>query len=227
MKNQLLNDLLFKKVTRPKLDLLIRKYASDKKTLDIGSNAAPYKKYFPNIVTLDIEPFEGVDVVADAHKLPFENGSFDVVLLTSVLGDCEDPYMVISEVERVLNIGGIAILNVPFLYPMNDAPFDFWRFTPFTLRKLFRKSKEVEIVPVLKQLETIALILQRMAYQGNGTKFKRFIFAVMARIIDILNIDRFIDQSGYTNIDRKTGEQVDCFVTAMYFAVFEKQNEKL
>lgn len=223
MLKNLISNFLFEKITRPKLDKLIEKYASHKKTLDIGSNKGPYRKFFPNMTCLDIEYMEGVDVVGDAHNLPFSEGIFDIVLLTSVLGDCENPYKVASEVERILRPGGLVILNVPFLYPMNDAPHDYWRFTPFTLKKLFKNFEEIEIVPVLKQLETIGLIFQRMAYQSKGSKTKRVIFALIARIIDIANLDRFIIQDGYTTIDRDQNSTVDCFVTAMYFAVFKKR----
>ena len=221
----MINKILLKKVTRSKLDVLIKKYASDAQVLDVGGGElAPYKKYFPNLVCLDIQDGDAVDIVADAHNMPIGDNSFDMVLCTSVLGDCWEPNQVVKEMSRIVKPGGKIILNVPFLYPINDAPYDYWRFTPFTLRKLFKDNfSEVEIVPVLRQMETIALIFQRMAYFSKGSKIKRGIFALIARIIDMMKLDNFIEQSGYTSFAKKEEQVVDGFVSAMYFAVFEKK----
>ena len=65
------------KITRKKLDIFLKRYASNKKTLDIGCSKGPYKKYFPNSIGVDIEKRDGVDVVADAHALPFKDAEFD------------------------------------------------------------------------------------------------------------------------------------------------------
>jgi arsenite methyltransferase len=44
--------------------------------------------------------------VADAHQLPFADGSFDAAICLSVLAFCEDPPRVLSEARRVLRVGG-------------------------------------------------------------------------------------------------------------------------
>jgi arsenite methyltransferase len=44
--------------------------------------------------------------VADAHRLPFADGSFDAAICISVLAFCEDPSRVLSEAHRVLRVGG-------------------------------------------------------------------------------------------------------------------------
>jgi SAM-dependent methyltransferase len=49
----------------------------------------------------------------DAHLLPFENGSFDSVVLTEVLEHVYSPYRVLEEVHRVLAPSGKLILSVP------------------------------------------------------------------------------------------------------------------
>jgi arsenite methyltransferase len=48
--------------------------------------------------------------VADAHRLPFENDSFDAVICISVLAFCEDPLRVLADVRRVLRPGGRLLL---------------------------------------------------------------------------------------------------------------------
>lgn len=213
---------LFKKITRPKLEPYLKQYATDAETLDIGSSYAPYKSYFPNSICLDIRDMEGVDVVGDAHDLPFEDNRFEMVLLTHVLDDCIDPFQVGREIERVLKPGGTVLMTVPFLFAINDGPHDYWRFTPYSLRKIFAPLDEIEIVPLFGQIETIAVLLQRIAFQSTGSKVRRVFYAAMARLLAALPLDRVMDQGGYPSIERKQGSQIDSIASAMYLAVFQK-----
>lgn len=50
--------------------------------------------------------------VADAHKLPFKQASFDLVICTEVLEHVVNPEQVVSEIERVLKPGGAAIIEM-------------------------------------------------------------------------------------------------------------------
>jgi ubiquinone/menaquinone biosynthesis C-methylase UbiE len=220
MKKILLN-LFFKKFTRPRLEEFLEKYTTQKYTLNLGGGAGLYKKYFPNSVCLDIKKREGVDVVGDAHNIPFSDNIFDIVLCTNMLGDCERPYQVASEVERVLKPRGLVILNAPFFFPINDIPNDYWRFTPYSLEKMFKNFNKKELTPMFGQMETISILFQRLAYQSKGSRFKRLIFAIISTVLFRLNLDKFIVQAGYDDISRKN--EVDCFFTAMYFGVFEKK----
>lgn len=51
--------------------------------------------------------------VADAHKLPFQDQSFDAVFCLEVLEHVFDPAQVIGEIKRVLRSGGYCIALVP------------------------------------------------------------------------------------------------------------------
>ena len=44
---------------------------------------------------------------AKGEDIPFEDGMFDLVILDNVLDHCENPTKVISEIKRVLKIGGV------------------------------------------------------------------------------------------------------------------------
>jgi len=54
-----------------------------------------------------------VDVKADILKLPFSDNSFDIVLCNHVLEHIEDDAKAMSELYRVLKLGGIGIFQIP------------------------------------------------------------------------------------------------------------------
>jgi SAM-dependent methyltransferase len=47
-----------------------------------------------------------------AKHLPFENETFDLACCINVLDHTHDPYMILGEVNRVLNGGGVLVLSV-------------------------------------------------------------------------------------------------------------------
>jgi ubiquinone/menaquinone biosynthesis C-methylase UbiE len=107
--------------------------------LDIGCGNKPFLKYTQKHVSEHIgldhhdSPHgkESVDVFGYADDLPFENSSFDTILLTQVIEHIENPKNVFSEVSRVLKSDGVLIISWPFLYPIHEAPRDFYRYTKY------------------------------------------------------------------------------------------------
>jgi len=95
------------------------------------------KRIAPNIVNVDIHPFDGVDVCADAAHLPFADGSVDAVLCECVLEHVPHPEDVVREIRRVLAPGGVVYASVPFMDPYHASPDDFTRWTMPGVRSLF------------------------------------------------------------------------------------------
>ncbi len=73
------------------------------------------------------------DVYADAQSLPLSDASVDHSLLLDVLEHIPQPDRCLTELSRVLKRGGSLTIQVPFLYPVHDAPLDFHRWTRFGL----------------------------------------------------------------------------------------------
>lgn len=65
-----------------------------------------------------------------ADDLPYEDESFDCVIMNQVLEHCKKPWLCVEEAYRVLNKGGMLIASSPFMYQVHDWPGDFFRFTP-------------------------------------------------------------------------------------------------
>lgn len=74
--------------------------------LDIGGGTAHIKELRPDVVSTDILPFPGIDVVADAHRLPFQDGYFAGIIMLDVLHHLERPIEFLNEASRLLKPGG-------------------------------------------------------------------------------------------------------------------------
>jgi SAM-dependent methyltransferase len=74
-------------------------------------------RYFNKLegdVTLDIKPFEGIDVVADLEKRwPFEDDSFEYIMAYHVIEHLNDLIHFMDEAWRVLKFNGILHIETP------------------------------------------------------------------------------------------------------------------
>jgi SAM-dependent methyltransferase len=87
-------------------------------------------------VNLDLFPVAGVDVAADAARLPFGDAIFQRVECDAVLEHVPDPDRVMREIERVLQPGGYAHVVTPFCHPFHEYPKDYRRFTTDGLKAM-------------------------------------------------------------------------------------------
>ncbi len=83
----------------------------------------------PGFFNLDIGHFAGVDLEANAERLPFRDGVLDAVECDAVLEHVENPDVLAREVFRVLKPGGLIHAVVPFCHPYHAYPADHRRWT--------------------------------------------------------------------------------------------------
>jgi len=108
--------------------------------LDVGCGNKPFEKYLESMVTEYIgcdvvqSSLQKVDVVCDATDIPFENECFDSIISTQVLEHISETDLCLQEMYRLLVKGGILILTVPFVWPIHEEPYDYYRFTEHGLR---------------------------------------------------------------------------------------------
>jgi len=111
--------------------------------LDLGGGRGnlrePLEKLGYSYVNLDTRKFDNGEptVVGDAHAMPFENASFDLVVSKDTLEHFDQPWTVVKEVYRVLKPGGLFIIWVPWMHPFHGD--DFYRYSPLGLQHLLRE----------------------------------------------------------------------------------------
>lgn len=131
--------------------------------LDIGCGNQPYyaiyrkkvDKYFgldlptaSQVMGVNLKP----DIISNANfSIPVKNESIDTVLLIQVLEHLAEPEKVISETKRILREGGVLILSTRQLYPVHGIPFDFFRFTKYSLEYLLKEKNRFKVEEIKAQ----------------------------------------------------------------------------
>lgn len=127
---------------------LLRDHARGR-LLDCGCGDVPYYAWYRDRVDETVCIDWGstshgrshVDQEVDLNgELPFEENSFDTVLLADVLEHIAEPARLLAEISRVLRPTGKLLAMVPFLYQVHEAPHDHFRYTEFALSALCKNA---------------------------------------------------------------------------------------
>jgi len=140
--------------------------------LDLGCGKVPlfgvYKDLVREVTCVDwgnsLHETSHLDLEADLTKpIDLPGGSFETIILSDVLEHIPVPLELCREIARLLSPGGKLILSVPFYYPLHEAPYDFYRYTEFALRRFMEMSgmKVVQLEPLGGALEIISDILSK------------------------------------------------------------------
>jgi len=156
--------------------------------LDFGCGTKPYKSFFGSVneyigVDYKIEGREDkqktVDVFYDGKTIPFEEKRFDSILSTEVLEHVFNIDELLKEFNRVLKIGGKALITTPFMWEEHEMPYDFARYTTPALKSLYEKNG-FQIIENAKSGNYVTVISQfQLNYIKNilpENKFVRHLF---------------------------------------------------
>ena len=139
-------------------DSLFSSPHEDKLYLSIGGG--PLRPH-PELVNLNIGPFPNVDIVADAHCLPYADNSVDSIYCEAVLEHLADPVRAVEEMFRVLKPGGRLLAITPFMQPYHGYPHHFQNFTLTGHQSLFasRGFFIVEAGTCVGPMNTVVIII--------------------------------------------------------------------
>lgn len=117
-------------INKPVYDL--KEIVANKKVADIGCGYGRNKEIVESLggEWVGVEPFEGGahTVVASAEDLPFEDNSFDVVIMDAVLEHIPDVGKAIAEVGRILKPGGKFVGYVAFMECFHEISYSHLSF---------------------------------------------------------------------------------------------------
>ncbi len=155
-------------------------------------------------------------LICDAHDCPFENDTFDGVIVQAVLEHVVDPYRCIDEIHRVLKKDGLVYSETPFMQQVHGGCYDFTRFSHLGHRRLFRKFYEIESGAVCGPGMSLAWSYQYFLLSFTASKKLRKIIYAFARLTSfylkyfdyyLINKKAALDAaSGFFFIGRKSNQ---------------------
>ena len=209
-----------KKITRQRLRLFLSQHATNTKIIDIGAGDNYYQDLFPNKINIDIDSARRPDIVGDIYQLPFEDESVEAVLCIEVLEHLAYPQRAVDELFRVLKPGGKLILSTRFVFPIHDAPGDYFRYTKYGIYHLFRAWRIESLEEETASFEAVAVLLQRLMLQAKykANRFTKVVLLVLIRVM--FGINRLMKKE-YGNIKQTVKEKN--IMTSGYYLIAYKQ----
>ena len=127
--------------------------------LDVGCGSKPYKTLFhvDDYIGLELDSDESrkrgyAEHFYDGVVFPFSDDFFDCVLCNQVLEHVFNPPEFLSEINRVLKLGGRLLLTAPFVWDEHEQPNDYARYSSYGLKALMNRYN----FKVLKQKKSCA-----------------------------------------------------------------------
>jgi SAM-dependent methyltransferase len=123
-----------------------------------------------------------ISIIFDAHDIPFEDSSFDGVIIQAVLEHVVDPTRCVQEIYRVLQPNGLVYSETPFMQQVHLGKYDFTRYTHLGHRRLFRNFTEITSGAACGSGMALAWSYQYFLLSFVKSRLSRAIVKVFARI---------------------------------------------
>jgi len=171
---------LSKKLSRKNLYYLIiksfNKIKKDKKNynvLNIGAGGEIkniIRKNFKKVFEIDIDSKRKPDQIIDLCNDRFSKiirYKPNLVCIFEVLEHTTNPLKAVNNIYKIINKGDFVLASVPFIFHIHDEPHDYFRFTKFGLKLLFKDFANVKIYERNGWLEAIFVIFIRLEKEKN------------------------------------------------------------
>jgi SAM-dependent methyltransferase len=142
---------------------------------EVGEILNKYRQDVGGTLTqLDIDEARQPDVIADICKWSNPD-AFDVIVLSEVLEHVASPQSAIDNIHKSLKDGGLLIITVPFVLPIHEAPFDFYRYTKWGLVELLKPFSTCCVSERTGYFETFSVLLAR-SIRADVKNLRNFAF---------------------------------------------------
>ena len=114
-----------------------------------GDSNARNKFSKAEYIGFDYYPGNNVDVVGDAHQLSsYFNGveKFDIIYSSACFEHFAMPWVVSTEIAKLLKVGGIVFIETHFSFSSHERPWHFFQFSDMVLKVLFSETLGFECI---------------------------------------------------------------------------------
>jgi len=154
--------------------------------LNIGSGGPIeelLKKEVKNYYSIDIDqsrkPNEIMDVCSNDFKVNFNP---NLICIFETLEHCQNPIKAVDNIHKTLDKGNVCLASVPFNFHIHDEPNDFFRFTEYGCKLIFKNFSEVKVLRRNGWLESIFVNIVRLEKESN------VLSKIIGKLFIILNI---------------------------------------
>ena len=173
---------------------------SKTKVLNIGSGGEIQKlinNNFEDVYSIDVDrqrnPDQVINICDEQFSLNLKYKP-NLVCCFEVLEHTTNPQKAIDNIYSILNKDDFFLSSVPFNFHIHDEPNDFYRFTFYGIKMLFKDFSEVNIIKRNGWLESIFVNIIRLEKERNilakiiGNLFIILYFLLMPVILIIQKI---------------------------------------
>jgi SAM-dependent methyltransferase len=172
------------------------KYASGR-LIDVGCGTKPYKSLFapvvdsylgvdyPQTMETNYGAQTKVDIFTDCSETGLRDCSFDTLLSTQVIEHIYDTRKFINECYRILTPGGIGIFTIPFVWQCHSEPYDFYRFTRYSIQRLFSESG-FKVLKIENLEGAYATLIQARIVYLLGREHNNLCIKIICRLRNLL-----------------------------------------
>lgn len=168
----------------------------------VGDGAAPLiDDPEIDVVSFDVYPTDHTTFVADGHRIPLADASVSAVWIQAVLEHVYRPEVVVAEIVRVLEPGGLVYAETPFLQPVHERAYDYMRFDLSGHRLLFARFDEIEAGPLGGPAAVLNLAVRGLV--GGLTRSSLLARIAYGLTQPLVLLDRFVPEGW--RVDYATG----------------------
>lgn len=188
----------------------------DQIVIEIGSGTVTLDD--PCIIRTDVILTPFVDVVADAHALPFLPGSVDYIFSLAVFEHLRNPFQASQSIYDTLKDGGYVYHDCNFIIPYHGYPHHYFNATEQGMEQIFQHFTRLHQGVAPYQMPSFALELLIRYYlehsyaarYHHGQKLVRLLEEVLQQ--DLRSHDIYFTEEGARTI-----------ATGTYFAGLKQQ----
>ena len=134
---------------------------------DVESLLANYAKennFF--VKSFDIDETRKPDILGDICQYDFgQEDIFDCIVMSEVLEHLHSPHLAISNIQKILKPNGKLVITVPFIFPIHDRPYDYYRYTKYGLHFLLKNFQEIQVEERNSWGEAINVLFVRLVME--------------------------------------------------------------
>jgi SAM-dependent methyltransferase len=159
---------VFLELYRACLEADRRSFTGNGLRVEIGAGSSFFKEVCPGLISTDIKPAPGLDMVVDAMAMPFALGSVRAIFGIHCFHHLPDPARFLAELERVCAPGGGCVLIEPYSGPAAAA---FYRRVFDT--ETFDKTQREWTTPAAGPMRGANQALSYLVFERDASELAR------------------------------------------------------